>query len=153
MSWRFFIHSFSFLALFFLDRLTKLLVVNAYYGPVDIWPPYLSFELVINRGISWSLLNFDDTACFVMVSSIVTAIGSILFVYACLRYRNQRVVVGELLVLVGAWSNIVDRIMYGGVIDFILFKYGQWSFPVFNLADITIVAGVVFMMWESHYEW
>ena len=57
----------------------------------------------------------------------------------------------EVAVIAGASSNIIDRFWYGGVVDFILLEYEQWSWPLFNVADIVIVGGIIVMVFNSFW--
>ena len=52
--------------------------------------------------------------------------------------------------LAGACSNIIDRFVYCGVIDFIVITIGGWTCPVFNIADVSIIVGVTFMLWINY---
>lgn len=52
------------------------------------------------------------------------------------------------LLSIGALSNALDRLLYGGVIDFILVHYGAWYWPTFNLADIYICGAVALLIWD-----
>ena len=53
------------------------------------------------------------------------------------------------LVIGGALGNILDRLLYGAVADFFHLHWGSWSWYVFNLADLAIVAGVALLLYES----
>lgn len=55
----------------------------------------------------------------------------------------------EILVFAGAISNLVDRVLYGAVLDFIELYVGRWSWPVFNVADSLIVCGVIGMLFRQ----
>ena len=68
------------------------------------------------------------------------------------RYRKHELIIGELLVIAGAGSNIMDRIRMGGVIDFIKLSAGDFVWPLFNIADICIVIGVFIMFVSEYYE-
>ena len=57
-------------------------------------------------------------------------------------------VLGEVMVIAGSSSNIIDRMVRGGVVDFIEFSYKNWAWPTFNIADAAIVVGVFFMLMQ-----
>ncbi len=61
------------------------------------------------------------------------------------RFLQSRFVLGEVLVVSGSFSNLIDRVLHYGVIDFIQILYGDWSWPLFNIADCCIVVGVIIM--------
>lgn len=132
-----------FVAMILLDRVTKCwallscvqeYVVNAYF----------SCELAFNRGISWSLFDSPDSRVFFLVSSVI-ALVIVGFVFSTYQqYKQHKTLFGSTLVLAGAISNFADRIIYGGVIDFI--SIGSW--PLFNIADALICCGLAIMVWN-----
>jgi len=131
-----------------IDRLTKSYALAHWHERYEV-NSLLSFELIMNRGISWSMLSSHDATFFTVVSCIVAAITIALAWYAWQRYEHGYTVVGEVLVLAGAISNLLDRYVYGGVIDFIVLSYHTWTWPVFNVADMCIVGGVGIMLLMS----
>jgi len=134
-----------FSALFALDRITKYLILQAGRTEVRV-APFLSFQLSFNRGVSWGLFSSEHTSIFVLVSLMTVAVIIPLFIHAVLRWRSGFAVWGETVALAGALSNLVDRIMYGGVVDFISISYGWFSWPIFNIADVCIVLGIFFVL-------
>ena len=137
--------------LFFFDRITKCAAL-ACFTPRCTFNDYVSFELAFNRGISWSFFHTGSDAVFVIVSIVIVCITLLLGVYAAMRWWQQRLIIGEVWVLVGSASNIVDRILYRGVIDFIELSYNGLVWPVFNLADVCIVVGVGMMFFQQYRE-
>lgn len=138
------------IAVLILDRITKLWAVQALcQAPLSLYGEYISCMLTYNRGISWSLLSFKDTFGFALVTLLIVGMLITLTVYTAQRAQRGAFISGELLVLSGGLSNVYDRIMHGGVIDFILLQYGDWSFPVFNIADVAIVFGILIMMYDA----
>ena len=59
---------------------------------------------------------------------------------------HKKLIIGEICIFAGAISNVVDRYVYGGVVDFIALSYGDWHFAVFNVADMFIFCGVALML-------
>lgn len=140
---------FTYVLLFFttfaVDRITK------YWATVSLpesYPVnnYFSFELVYNRGVTWSFLDFTDNTPFLILTGIIAVIIAAVAFYTYIQWMNHYTVIGEVLVISGALSNLIDRIAYGGVIDFIHFSINGWSWPIFNLADVWIVCGVIIML-------
>lgn len=124
-------------ALLLLDRLTKNAASELLAGrePFSVVRNILLFTYVENRGIAFGL--FQGRA---MGFAIVAAVVSLFCVYVCLRLPagKRYLPVGACMcaIIAGALGNMIDRIMYGYVIDFIYFK--PIDFPVFNVADIYI---------------
>jgi len=134
------------------------------FARVDLIKGYLSLALAHNRGGAWGLLQNESETIrrpfFVLVS--VVAIAFIVSLYRKLAPTQTALKWGLPLVLGGALGNLVDRIRYGHVIDFIDMYIGngtgldklvekisgpmrEYHWPTYNIADIAIVAGVILM--------
>lgn len=133
-----------FLILFGIDRLTKFWILRGFSNRAIT--SFLSFDVTMNRGIAWGFFHTESTLGFLAVTAIICLAISIMLWYAWQQLFLGKLAVAEVLVLSGAISNLVDRIVYSGVIDFIHFHLGDWSFPVFNVADVLIVLGVLWIM-------
>lgn len=139
-----FLYSFLFGLIIFLDRITKYLMrasPKKYYIN-----DFLSFILQYNRGISWGMLHSDSSLAFTVITIIIATFITLFFFYTTLRYISNYFIIGEVMVCAGALSNLIDRLWYGGVADFILVSFGSWDFPIFNVADIFIVGGLGLMI-------
>jgi len=111
---------------------------------------FLSFELTFNRGISWGFFHSASSCLFTTVSLIIAAVTIGVAALAVQRLKAGDCILGETLIVAGSISNIIDRVLYGGVVDFISLSYGDWMWPLFNIADVAIVCGVVIMIWEQY---
>jgi signal peptidase II len=128
-----------------LDQITKALVLRTWplpqTGEFPIIPRWLAFTYIRNDGVAFGL--FQGMPQFFTVTSLVIVTGAI---YYYLRHIDEhdrwaRVILG--LIVGGALGNVIDRIRYGYVVDFIKTLDGR--FPVFNLADSAVVIGVFLM--------
>ena len=131
------------------DRFTKswaLTLLNE-----RIITPFLSFGLAFNRGLSWGMLNSDNTYLFLILNMIIAVVIVAMIGYTIYCWRHQQPIIGPVLILAGALSNYFDRIYYGAVIDFIVVSFGSWSWPAFNIADAAIVCGVGLIL-LTHYK-
>ncbi len=142
-------YGFWFVVLLVIDRITKNLARTQCIQSCKV-NQLLTFDFTLNRGISWGMLHSSNDTMFVVVSAIVVLITLGLAGYTFVRWMNNESIAGEILVLAGSISNIVDRALYNGVIDFISISFGTWSFPVFNVADMCIVLGVGIMTLELY---
>jgi lipoprotein signal peptidase len=139
------------------DLLTKLWAErrlgapDAYFHPVELIKGHLDFVLAKNRGGAWGLLQdtpeYVRRPFFLLVSAL--AITFIVSLYRRLAPGQHALRWGLPLVLGGALGNLVDRIRYSHVIDFI-HAHAKWggrdhSWPTFNVADIAICVGVGLM--------
>ncbi len=111
---------------------------------------YLSFEVVYNRGTSWGLFHSQSNLLFGLITlGVILLTGAVLW-YAVLQFRAGYFILGEVMVIAGSLSNIIDRFLYKGVIDFIELSYRGWVWPTFNGADMLIVFGVIIMLVEQY---
>jgi len=108
--------------------------------------PWLSCSLAFNRGVAWSFFHSESPFVFTVVTCLVLVVMGCVAWHGYERYCNSETIGGEVLVLAGACSNVIDRFSYGAVIDFIGFEYGAFCWPLFNFADVFIVMGIGIMM-------
>ena len=116
--------SLTILLLILLDQLLKIVVVNG-----------MSVKYYINRGVAFSI--WPSTLWWYLIPMVIVSLIAIL---------TKTSSWGLALIIGGGIANLVDRLKYGGVIDFI--KLNHW--PVFNLADIMIVSGLCIILWNLH---
>ncbi len=133
-----------------LDYVTKLAVLEWIMRPptsIEILP-FLAVVLVYNRGVSFGILNIDDPLIpwLLGMISVVVICGLLWWLK---RAANRLVLIGLGLVIGGALGNLIDRMLYGAVVDFILLHAGTWQWPAFNVADSAISIGVVLLLWDS----
>lgn len=132
------------------DRLSKLVALNFFTEPVYI-NKFLTFDLTFNRGISGGFLYFDHSGAFCVVSAAVSAILVIITIWTWRVYRQGGSIIGQVLIIAGGFSNIVDRVLYGGVIDFISVSFNGWHWSILNIADIVINVGVLILIMQSFF--
>ncbi len=136
-------YAFLFITCLGIDRWTKWLALsNAVDAQIF---PILNFSLMWNRGVSWGLFHGASACGFYILTSFIILVTIALAYYAFYHqlYKNKQSIWLETLVLAGAVSNLIDRFIFGGVIDFIQFHLGSWYWPTFNIADILVVGGVI----------
>lgn len=134
-----------------LDQASKLYFLFVYDLPIRepvVVNPFLSLIVVWNRGISYGLFQQHSTLgrWILIVVSIAAAIGLSVWI----RRTSAKLLAASLgLIVGGAVGNVIDRLAYGAVFDFIQFQVGGWSWYVFNVADAAIVAGVAGLLYDS----
>ena len=138
------------LAMFAIDQLSKWLVVVrldlATQLAIDVWPPYLRFRMGWNEGINFGLLSGQpDAARWILIA---LAIAICLWVGRwALREGQPRMQVAAGLLIGGALGNVVDRLIYGAVADFINMSCCGFNNPYsYNVADIAVFAGAFGMV-------
>ena len=140
--------SFSIVALiYFIDRLSKIYIIHLDKNNLgsDIFnSAYLNIILIRNKGIAFGLLSFSKTYLYNILSLIILIIILILIVMSLKSDGFKRY--SLLLIVGGALGNLHDRIFFNAVPDFIDFHVGNFHWFVFNIADIFISLGVIFMI-------
>lgn len=111
--------------------------------------PCLSFDIVFNRGISWGFFATDGMVGFTLMGFLIGGITALLAYYMYTRWYAGFSVAGELLIVAGSVGNLIDRLFYHGVIDFIRFSWGRFTWPIFNIADCCIVLGVFLIVMQK----
>jgi len=134
-----------------LDQVTKALVSAALrlHESRSVIPGFLSLTLVHNTGAAFGILAGERsplrTGLFLVVS--VVAMGVVLWLVWRLRPEQKVEAVALSLIFGGAVGNVIDRIRFGKVIDFIDVFYRSYHWPAFNVADVAISVGVFFLFW------
>ena len=133
-----------FSVIFICDRVTKYVMYHYLDGQWDL-NSFISFDLTFNRGIAWGIFNTGSACVFFGVTCMVLLMYVMFFLFTLYRWRHNYSILAEVFIVAGGLSNIIDRFVYHGVIDFIVMHVGQWAFPVFNVADVAVVIGVSLM--------
>tara|TARA_B000000557_G_C20541076_1_gene344865 strand:- start:55 stop:552 length:498 start_codon:yes stop_codon:yes gene_type:complete len=133
--------------IFLIDRISKIYVIfldNKFLGSEIFSSKYLNITLIWNEGIAFGLLNIEKNYLYnILTIFILTVIILILFMIIKTEGLKK---FSLLLILGGALGNIFDRIFYKAVPDFIDFHIGNFHWFIFNIADIFISVGVIFMI-------
>lgn len=133
-----------------LDQLTKQAVTRSLaYGQSIAVTPFFDLVLIYNPGAAFSFLSDASgwQRWFFVVLALVISVWLLLLLR---RHAAEKLLPLALaLILGGAIGNVVDRILYGAVIDFLYFHLGRYYWPAFNVADSAISVGVVLMIWDQ----
>jgi signal peptidase II len=144
-------------AIVLLDQLSKLLVVRDMRlgQSVPILPGFFDLTFVLNPGAAFSLFATLPERIrnpFFVLISIAAAV--LIVVYRSRYLRENRLASASLsLVLGGAIGNLIDRLRYGVVVDFLDAHVADYHWPVFNVADSAISVGVTLLLLEMILEW
>lgn len=130
-----------FVALLSIDRLTKHWAVNylalAEGGSKDAWPGVFGWKFARNTGAAFNIFADNQVLLLIIASLIVCAV---LICVATQKWITRPVGTGLVLIAAGGLGNVIDRVMYGYVADFIELQFVR--FAIFNFADICITVGV-----------
>lgn len=122
-----------------------LRVVNLDERPPIQLTPFLDLVMAWNRGVSYSLLITDFQFLLVLLSLVISV-----FIWLWLAKANSALAACAYgLLLGGALGNALDRLLHGAVVDFVHLHWGTWSWYIFNVADVAIVAGVVLLVYDG----
>lgn len=131
-----------------LDQATKWLILLVVMDPPRAIPVLPFFDLVLtwNPGVSFGL--FADGVSPWLFIAVALAVSALLAVWIW-RAENAWIAVGSGLIVGGALGNVVDRLVHGAVVDFILLYVGNLHWPVFNVADAAISIGVGLVLFDG----
>ena len=142
-----FINSSLILLTFLLDRVSKIYVINLdkkFLGSEIFSSKYLNISLIWNEGIAFGLLSFPQDNLYNILTFLIILIIFLIFVMMLKSSGLKKYAL--LMILGGAFGNIFDRIIYKAVPDFIDFHVGDFHWFIFNVADIFVTLGVIFMI-------
>ena len=142
-----------FAGLFIIDRLVKVYLLNFLQeNQLNSFRLNNFFEVVLvwNKGVSYGLFPQQSYAgqLIIIFFSLIICVWIAKFITNSeIRYRSITLI----LILAGASSNIIDRLIYGAVADFFHFEIATYSWYVFNIADIYIVSGLLILIYAFIY--
>jgi len=143
-----FLINLSLIVLIFLsDRISKIYIIylDKKNIGIDIFTSkFLDIHLIWNEGIAFGLFSFDNASTYNSLTIFIVII--ILFIFLMLRQSEGLKRYSLIMILGGAIGNVFDRIIYKGVPDFIDFHINNFHWFIFNIADIFITIGVIFMI-------
>ena len=144
---KFLINLFLVLLIFLLDRLSKIYVIyldKKFLGSKIFSSKFLDIQLFWNEGIAFGLLSLSQEKLYNLLTTFILII---IFLISYLTFKSKGFkMYSLLLILGGAIGNLYDRIFYKAVPDFIDFHIGNFHWFIFNVADIFITFGVIFMI-------
>ena len=127
-----------------LDIISKIIIRHYFFlGESVRIISNFNITYVKNTGAAWSI--FQNNTFLVLIISAMVIVGMIVYVY----HNKPKIFINKLsfgFILGGAMGNFIDRLIYGYVIDFIDIKIFGYDYPIFNIADIFIVVGVIILI-------
>jgi signal peptidase II len=115
----------------------RVIEVTGFFNLVPVW----------NRGVSFGMLGDSETSRWILVGLAFVIV--VILVVWLVRAGSAVVVFALVLVIGGALSNVIDRVVFGAVVDFIDIHAFGWHWPAFNLADMSIVAGTALLLYDG----
>jgi len=134
-----------------LDQISKQLVESSLlvYERVSLLP-FFNLTLAYNEGAAFSFLSDQGGWQRWLFTALAVIVSGVLIAWMKqLRRQDRLLAIALSLIVGGAVGNLIDRILFGYVVDFLDFHYGQWHWPAFNIADSAIFLGVVLILLDA----
>tara|TARA_Y100000591_G_C21570720_1_gene563295 strand:- start:106 stop:603 length:498 start_codon:yes stop_codon:yes gene_type:complete len=135
------------LSIFLFDRFSKIYVIHLdkkFFGSDIYSSKFLNITLIWNEGIAFGLFSFKDKDIYNIFTILILLIISFIFFMIIKSKGLERYALS--MILGGALGNVFDRILYKRVPDFLDFHVENFHWFIFNIADIFITTGVIFMI-------
>jgi signal peptidase II len=133
-----------------LDQLSKASISSHFiYGESVMVTSFFNLVLAHNQGAAFSMLN-DAGGWQRWLFSAIAIVASAWIIWLLRTHQRQKLFcLAMAMILGGALGNLIDRITYGYVVDFLDFYWKTYHFPAFNVADSAITCGAAFLLWDS----
>ncbi len=145
------------LTVILLDQATKLVIVEALRvgQGIPVIPGFFDIVFVLNPGAAFGFLATLSEGVrspfFILIT--VVAVSLIVFYHTRFLHADRLASVALALILGGAIGNLIDRLRYGMVVDFLDFHVSRYHWPAFNVADSAISIGVGLMLLDMVLDW
>lgn len=113
--------------------------------PYEVIENVFYIEKTYNRGAAFSMFT-GGTFLFIIVAFVALFFA---FRYSVYDINHLIGFVGDSMLMGGILGNLINRLLYGNVLDFLSFRYGDFLFPIFNFADVFICLGIAFMILDN----
>ena len=135
------------LLIFIFDRISKIYVIyldDKLFGSEIFSSNFLNITLIWNEGVAFGLFSFDEKIFYKILTAIILIIILIIFIMTIRSDGFKKYSLS--MILGGALGNVFDRLYYKAVPDFIDLHIGNFHWFIFNVADIFITLGILFMI-------
>lgn len=133
-----------------LDQLSKWVVLNhVQYGEIIYMAPFWNWVLTFNPGAAFSFLADQPGWQRWFFSALALGVSGWIALELRRHPEQKLMALALTLVMGGALGNVIDRIRFGAVVDFIQWHVAGYYWPAFNVADSAITLGAVLMVWAS----
>ena len=136
--------------IFLLDRISKLYVIHIQKinnNSELFLSKFLDIQLIWNEGIAFGLLSFNEDLFYNILSALIILI--LVFIIFEIKKNKGLKKYSFIMVLGGAVGNLTDRLVYKAVPDFIDFHVGNFHWFIFNIADVFITLGIMFIIFNE----
>ena len=137
------------LLIFFLDRYTKLLILNNFNENSYYLNDFLNLDLIWNIGIGFGFLSTESGLLYNFITFVIAVILLVLFYFLLSSEILDKIIYA--VIIGGALGNFYDRLFFKAVPDFIDLHYNNFHWFTFNVADIFISIGILFIIVKSFF--
>jgi len=138
--------------IFILDRISKYLILKAQFEKIEILP-ILNIVKVWNKGIAFGLFSKTGVFSTILLIFVTLVVLSIIYIWAKkIYFQNKKDKISLIslgMLLGGGLGNLIDRIFFGKVLDFIDLHVKNLHWPVFNVADIAITLALFLLIFRT----
>jgi len=135
--------------IFFLDRYTKLLILNNFNENSYYLNNFLNLDLIWNIGIGFGLFSTESTIIYNLVTLLIGSVVGILIYFSLVSDNFDKLIYS--IIIGGATGNLFDRLYYKAVPDFIDLHYDNFHWFTFNVADIFITIGILIFIMRGSF--
>ncbi|MFH1077170.1 MAG: signal peptidase II [Pseudomonadota bacterium] len=153
--YRYGIFLFGTLSLAAIDQFTKYLTrtVLTLHQPVEIIPHFFRLLYVENSGVAFGLFAEGSSSLkavfFIVISALAMAMIAYLYSRVQQHMHRQGMSIAYIMIMGGAMGNLLDRVRFGSVVDFLDFYVGGYHWPAFNIADSFITSGMILVCYYA----
>ena len=134
--------------IFFLDRYSKLFILENFSEDTYYFNDYINLDLVWNIGIGFGLFSSNSSSLYNLMSLIIGSVIIILIYVGLMSEKFDKLIYS--IIIGGALGNFYDRLSYKAVPDFIDIHYNNFHWFTFNIADIFITIGILFFIIKNY---
>ena len=133
-----------------IDQLSKYAVQHmmTLHSPIEVIPGFLNLTYMQNPGAAFGI--FGDVAetmrLVILIGITLLAFVILIYMYLKIKEKDNLVLISVAMIIGGAIGNLIDRIRFQKVIDFLDFYMGRYHWPAFNIADSAITAGTMILV-------
>jgi signal peptidase II len=131
------------------DQISKSLIKSTMtlYDVIPLIPGFFQLNHITNKGMAFGINLPVGISFFSGISLIITCF--LVWILWCERKNNLLMRISLALILGGAIGNLIDRILFGEVVDFFDFMIGDFHWYIFNIADSAVTVGIILMLFYS----
>ncbi len=135
--------------IFFLDRISKIKIINTFNEKVYYLNDYINFDLIWNLGVGFGFLSTSSSLFYNLVTVLIGMVILYLFYFFIISENIDKFIYS--IIIGGALGNFYDRMIYRAVPDYIDIHYGNFHWFTFNVADIFITVGILIFVIRSFF--